>query len=142
MPVKKDIFGEPVKGESHALDVLFGSRVKTDKETPLIKEISRLSNVTDKGITFTDWDKSSAKTLAEFKKKVGQEKFDKAKLEYGQELKKQLEKTISDPRYAKLPDTDKLKVISGKDSQVTEKIMQKYGFKYRYLPNKTIPKNL
>lgn len=142
LPVKKDIFGESVKGESPALDILFGSRVKTDKETPLIKEISRLSNVTDKGITFTDWDKSSAKTLAEFKKKVGQEKFDKAKLEYGQELKKQLEKTISDPRYAKLPDTDKLKVISEKDSQVTEKIMQKYGFKYRYLPNKTIPKNL
>lgn len=142
LPAKKDIFGEPVKGESPALDVLFGSRVKTDKETPLITEISRLSTATDKGITFTDWDKSSAKTLAEFKKKVGPEKFEKAKIEYGQELKKQLEKTVSDPRYAKLPDTDKLKVISEKDSQVTEKIMQKYGFKYRYLPNKTIPKNL
>lgn len=142
LPVKKDIFGEPVKGESPSMDILFGSRVKTDKENALIKEISRLSSATDKGITFTDWDKSSAKTIAEFKKKVGQEKFDKAKVEYGQELKKQLEKTISDPRYAKLPDTDKLKVISEKDSQITEKIMQKYGFKYRYLPNKTIPKNL
>lgn len=142
LPVKKDIFGEPVKGEGVAIDILFGSRVKTDKETPLIKEISRLSTATDKGVTFTDWDKSSAKTLAEFKKKVGPEKFDKAKLEYGQELKKQLEKTVADPRYAKLPDTDKLKVITEKDSQVTEKIMQKYGFKYRYLPNKQIPKNL
>lgn len=142
LPVKKDIFGEPVKGEGVAIDILFGSRVKSDKETPLIKEISRLSTATDKGVTFTDWDKSSAKTLAEFKKKVGPEKFDKAKLEYGQELKKQLEKTVADPRYAKLPDTDKLKVITEKDSQVTEKIMQKYGFKYRYLPNKQIPKNL
>lgn len=142
LPVKKDIFGQPVKGESATIDVLFGSRVKTDRETPLIKEISRLSSATDKGIAFTDWDKSSAKTIAEFKKKVGQEKFDKAKIEYGQELKKQLEKTISDPRYSRLSDENKLKVINEKDSQVSEKIMQKYGFKYRYLPNKTIPKNL
>lgn len=140
--VKKDIFGEPVKGESPFVDILFGSRVKTSKDTELIKEISRVSNATDKGITFTDWNKSSAKALAEFKKKLGPEKFEQARLEYGQELKKELELLINKSLYKTLSDADKLKVITNKDSDVTDKIFRKYGFRYRSLPNKQIPKSL
>lgn len=142
LPVKTDIFGQPVKGESAISDILFGARVKTDKETALVKEISRVSSANDKGISFTDWAKSSSKTLAQFKEKVGGIKFDEAKIKYGQELKKQLETTINKPAYKKLSDEDKLKVINGKDSEVMEKILKQYGFKYKQVKSTKIPKNL
>lgn len=142
LPAKIDIFGQPIKGEPAWSDILFGARIKTDKENALIKEISRVSSATDKGITFTDWSKSSSKTLAQFKEKVGGVKYDEAKLKYGQELKKQLEILISRPAYKKLSDEDKLKVINGKDTDVMDKIFRQYGFKYRPINTNRIPKNL
>lgn len=139
---KKNIFGSPIKGEGPISDILFGSRVKTDKETALVKELSSISDATDKGIAFTDWNKSSSKTLAQFKERVGEEKFEEARIKYGKELQTQLEKTINDPRYSRLSDEDKLKVITGKDTDAIDKILRQYGFRYRYLPSTRIPKNL
>src|SRR3990167_5230186 len=57
-PAKRDIFGEEIQGESALSDIFFGARIKTDKESPLIKEINKLSQDTGKGIAFTDWDRS------------------------------------------------------------------------------------
>lgn len=142
LPAKTDVFGKPIKGESAISDILFGARVKTDKESAIIKEISKVSENLDKGITFTDWDKSSGKTLAQFKEKVGKEKYMEAKIKYGQELKAQLEKTLNDPRYKRLSDEDKLKVINGKDQDAMDKIFKQYGFRYRSTPTLKLPKNL
>src|SRR3990167_7380186 len=58
LPAKRDIFGEEIEGESALSDIFFGARIKTDKESPLIKEINKLSQDTGKGIAFTDWDRS------------------------------------------------------------------------------------
>lgn len=142
LPEKKNVFGETIKGEPGWSDILFGARVKTDKENPLIKEISRVSDANDKGITFTNWDKSSSKTLAQFKDKVGILRYNEAKVKYGQELKKQLELTIKNPTYQKLSDEEKLKVINGKDADAMNKIFLQYGFKYRAPLLPKLPKNL
>lgn len=142
LPEKKNVFGETIKGEPGWGDILFGARVKTDKENPLIKEISRVSDANDKGITFTNWDKSSSKTLAQFKDKVGILRYNEAKVKYGQELKKQLELTIKNPTYQKLSDEEKLKVINGKDADAMNKIFLQYGFKYRAPLLPKLPKNL
>lgn len=131
LPVKRDIFGEPIRGESAVSDILFGARVKTDKETALVKEISRVSDAVDKGITFTDWDKSSSKTLTQFKEKVGKAKFEQAKIRYGKELKKELEKVIKNPLYKSLSDEEKLKVLNDKDTDAMNAIFKEYGFKYK-----------
>lgn len=139
LPEKKNVFGEPVKGENAISDILFGARVKTDRETKMVKELSNVSDATDKGISFTDWDKSSSKTLAQFKEKVGEEKYNKAKEQYGKELKAELEKAINNPTYTKLSDEDKLKVINGKDTDAMNKIFKQFGFKYKAAPaNKTL----
>ncbi len=142
LPPKVNIFGEKVKGENPAIDLLFGSRVKTSKETAVIKEIVRVMDVNDKALAFTDWSKSSNKTLAQFKAKVGGVVYDQAKLEYGQDLKAQLEKTIADPRYQRLNDTDKLRVLITKDTDAMDKVFRQYHF--RYAPDKSIrlPKGL
>jgi hypothetical protein len=131
LPEKTDVFGETLKSESAITTILFGSRIKTDKETKTIKEISDLSTSLGKGINFTNWDKTSSKTLAQFKEKVGAEKYKDAKLAYGKELKINLDKITSSSKYAKATDEDKLKMINSLDSDAQEKILQRYHFKYK-----------
>lgn len=131
LPEKKDIFGQSIKGESAISEVLFGSRVKTDRETPMIAELNRVSVATDKGINFTDWDKSSSKALVQFKEKEGQQKFDEAKILYGQMLKKRVEKELDTPKYKKMDDEQKLKFINGLDAEVKTLVFKKYHYKYK-----------
>jgi len=131
LPEKKNIFGETIIGEPAWSDILFGSRIKTDKEDATVSEINRVSVSTGKGINFTDWDKSSGKTLAQFKEKKGQKVFDEAKVLYGERLKKRLEEEMNKPSYKKLNDDEKLKIINNLDSEVTSKLFVKYNFKYK-----------
>jgi hypothetical protein len=138
LPVKKDIFGNDVTNEPAWSDIIFGARVKTDKENAVIHEINTVSNNADKSINFTDWNKSSSKTLEQFKNKVGPEKFDKAVLEYGQELQKQLEAAFKSPKYKNLSDDEKAKVISDQDAQAQDKVFKKYHFKYKQDKSKKI----
>jgi hypothetical protein len=140
LPEKKNILGETIKQESPWSIILFGSRVKTDKDNAITKELSRISDNTDKGITFTDWSKSSSKTLAQFKDKKGQVKFDEAKQRYGQDLKLRLEKVIKNPTYQRLNDDQKLSIINGLDSKVMSDTFRRYGFKYQQKKSKPLPK--
>jgi hypothetical protein len=142
LPEKTTIFGETVKQEPAWSVILFGSRVKTDKETPLITEINRISVATDKPVTFTDWGKSNSTALAQFKEKVGEEKFLEAKKKYGEMLKQQLEITMAKAEFKRLTDEEKLKVINGKDSEVQTKIFKLYGFKPKPAKKSTLPGNL
>jgi hypothetical protein len=138
LPVKTTVLGEEVKGEPAWSDILFGSRVKTDRETDVIKEIDRVSQAAGKPINFTDWDKSSNKTLGQFKEKVGNETFNEAKVKYGQELRKELEKTLTKPKYQRLSDDEKLTVISGLDTDAQDKVFKQYGFKYKKAKSKKV----
>lgn len=138
LPIKKDIFGKEVIGEPAWSDIIFGSRVKTNKENGLIGEINTVSNNADKAINFTDWNKSSSKTLKQFKDKVGADKFDQAISDYGQELEKQLTDVFKSPKYKKLSDDDKARVIAEQDADAQEKIFKKYHFKYKQDKSKKI----
>lgn len=144
LPIKTNVLGEPSMAEPAWSTILFGSRLKTDKETPLITEINRVSNSNDKLINFTNWDTSSSKALVEFRTKVGMDKFIEAKLKYGQELKIELNKTIVSSSYKRLSDVDKLKLINGLDSVVQDKIFRQYNFTTKtlapLLPKLTLPK--
>jgi len=131
LPIKKNVLGEDMKGEPAWSDILFGSRLKTDKETAVIREVRAVSNATDKSINFTDWNKSSSKKLAQFKEKVGQEKYSKATAEYGQKLKKDLEDVTSKQKYKNSTDDEKMKIINELDAKATDVIFKKYGFKYK-----------
>lgn len=139
LPIKRNIFGEPIKNESAFITLLFGARVKTGTNEPVINEIDRLTKATDKGISFTDWTKTSSKTLAQFKEKVGGVKYDEAKLKYGAELKKLLTQTINHSSYKRLTDDEKRRVISEKDTEAMNLVFRQYGFKYRPEKNKPLP---
>ena len=131
LPAKQDILGEKIKTPSAVTTLLAGSRVTEGRDTPITKEITRLVNSTDKGITFTNWDSSTSKEVTKFKEKIGEEKFDEAKTFYGQTLKTELDKLIKNPRYNLMSDEEKLKQINLQDTQAKDKTFSKYRFKYR-----------
>lgn len=139
LPEKKNIFGESLKTEPAWSTILFGSRVKTSQENAMISEINRVSQKTDKSVTFTDWGKSSSKTLTDFKKKVGESGFNDAKIKYGQKLKQELENTVNSSSYKKSSDEEKLKMINGMDLQVQDSIIN--PSKKPSLPKKKKAKN-
>ena len=140
LPEKRNIFGETIKTESGLSTILFGSRVKTDAETSLIKEIDRVSKSVDKGVSFTNWDKSSSDRLAQFKQKVGDARYNDAKLRYGAELKKQLSIAVNAPAYKRLSDDQKLTILNNQDAQALEKIFNQYNFKYKVKKKESLPK--
>jgi len=130
LPAKTNIFGETVTGEPAWSDILFGARVKTDKEDAVIKEINNVSNDTGKGINFTNWDKSTGKILAQFKDTVGQKTFEEAKKAYGQRLKEKIQEIIDSYDYTNADPEEKLKTINGLDAEVMSDIYREYSFRY------------
>lgn len=131
LPERKNIFGDVVRTEPFWSRIFFGSRLKTDKETGIVKELSKVSTETGKGINFTNWDTSSSQTLAQFKETVGQAEYDKAKQEYGQALKAKIENEIKTNAYRGGTPEDKLKILNGLDTEVMNEIFKKYKFKYK-----------
>jgi hypothetical protein len=137
LPIEQNIFGEKSMAEPAWSIIIFGDRVKTDKENDIIKEINRVSIDNDKTIAFTDWDKSSSKTLAQFKEAKGESTFNSAKEAYGQTLKTRLEELVSSSKYKNMSSEDKLKEITSLDTKVINEIYKRYNFQYKKsLPSK------
>jgi len=126
LPAKRDVFGEEIRGESAISEITMGSRLKTDRENDIIKEINRVSLDTGKGISFTNWDKSTSQTLADFKAKKGEEVYREAKIKYGQRLKQLLNEELTKASYQSLSPEDKLKIINNLDSKVIKEIIKQY----------------
>lgn len=131
LPAKRDIFGDEIKTETGLTPLLFGSRVKENKETPLINEIRTVGDAVGKPINFTNWDKSSSKKLTQFKELVGPQVFDEAKIFYGQELKRRLEKLTNSPGYQKSSLEEQHKQINDADADAMRVAFRKYQFKYK-----------
>jgi len=128
---KRNVFGEDMQAENPVFSMLFGSRVKGSKETPLIKELSDVSAESGKSMNFTDWTKSASKKLSQFHEKVGDGKYREATIEYGKTLKDLIQKTISSSSYKKLSAEEKAAELNNLDVEAQEKVFAKYGFKYK-----------
>jgi hypothetical protein len=139
LPVKTNILGEQMKAENPIMTLLFGSRVKTDNNSDVVKELDRVTSANDKGSSFTDFKKTSSKTVAQFKEKVGPENFKTATNEYGALLKGELDKLFKSPKYQKLSDADKMILINQQDDQARETIFRKYSFRYKQDKKKPLP---
>lgn len=130
LPAKKNIFGEEIMGESAISDILFGARVKTDKENTLIKEINKVAVSNDKGISFTDWNKTSTKMIVQFKETIGSKEFNKATIAYGKYLKGYLRELIDDQDYQDSSDEEKLTLINAQDTKARKDVFSDYEFEY------------
>lgn len=139
LPEKKDIFGDTIKTEPWLSSLLLGSRVKTSKETPVIRELNRVMEETDNPITFTDWDKSSGLKLEQFKKKVGDKVFEKAKIEYGRGIKNRLERVMADEEYKALSSEDKARLLNTIDADIMKMVFENYNFEYETQRKEKLP---
>lgn len=131
LPIKQDVFGNDLRTENPIITMLFGARVKTDRESEITKEVGRLIESNDKALNFTDWDKTSSKKLAQFAEEVGPEKYDEAQKMYGEKLRKELIETIGSRAYEKLTDDKKLELLNDLDTEVIDDVFKTHHFKYR-----------
>lgn len=132
LPEKKDVFGETVTSEGIMSVLLFGARVKTAKDDPLVNELDRLAK-TDNLPSITDVEKTSQRAK-DLKVQIGDDKFSEAKIEYGSMLKKRLDSFIKSETYKKANDERKKSMIEKiKDSEVN-RMLRKFGYKK---PNKS-----
>lgn len=131
LPTKKTIFADEMKTEPGLSTVLFGARVKSDKETPVIKELSDVQTATGKAINFTDWDRTSSKKIQQFREKFGKSGFENAKDRYGFWMKEKLGEMINDPKYQALDPEDKVAKINALDAWAIDKVFNQFNFEYK-----------
>ena len=131
LPIKQNIFGEQIKTENPFITVLFGSRIKTSQETPMIKKINDLVDKTGKNLSITDFDTSTGKQLQKAKEKLGEVKYNEAKTKYGIEMKKELESLMNSNKYKISSDLEKINSINSLDQKVIKQVLSKYGIKYK-----------
>ena len=139
LPIKRDILAQPIEGEGFISNILAGSRVKTYRGTTAVEELSRLA---DKGLvtSITDIRKSTGKTIAQFKEKIGDDKFNnEAFLYYGEQLKKNIEKAVSSEEYKQLSDEDKKSILDDADKWAQNDMFDKYNFEYEKEERKELP---
>ena len=128
LPIKTNVFGEKMEGDSAAVDILFGSRVRTDKDNEVLKTLREVGEAVDKNINFTDWDKSSSKNIELFKNRVSPEKFEKAKNQYGELLKNELNSYLKSSAFNASSDEDRYNKIIGLDSKIMKRVFLQNGF--------------
>lgn len=108
LPVKKNLLGEEVPTESGIAILLFGARVKTANEKPVVKEIGRLFDAGAKP-NIVDFVKTSRKDVAQLQEKVGKDEFVNATNFYQQTMRNSFDKILSDKKYQAMSDEDKKK---------------------------------
>lgn len=126
LPEAYDVFGKTREGEGWKT-LLFGSRVKTANDSPLISELGRLEQ-TGNLPSISDITKTSSKAK-ELKNQIGQEKFDEAMKFFGGEFKKDTERLVSDNFYRRLEDDDKKKEIDKIKQDVFDYTLSKYHYR-------------
>jgi hypothetical protein len=134
LPEKKNVFGEDVNTQPPWQAILFGARVKVDTEDPVVKEVSDISTETGRGITFTDWDKTTMLSLGQFKEVRGEKIYNEAKVDYGKYLKDNLEQLFKSNEYKDATEDDKIDLINKMDAKAIKRTFIEYGFTYQKSP--------
>lgn len=131
LPTKKTIFGDEIKTEPAWSVLLFGSRVKTDKEDALVKELSDVQAATGQAINFTDWDRSSSKQLQQFRESLDKNGWEEAKKRYGFWMRTMLDEAMKKQEYKDLSPEEKVSILNTVDSEAQKKVFSQFQFKYK-----------
>ncbi len=127
LPEKRTVYGETINTEPDWSTLLFGSRIKTANDIPLIQELVRLDG-TGNLPSITDVSKTSSRAK-ELKTQIGDEKFDQFMVEFGQTLLTKSNKLIENRKYTKLSDEDRKKELDSLKDDVFESMLKKYKYK-------------
>lgn len=126
LPVKKDVFADDIKTEDSISTLLFGSRVKTNRENELINELGRLAD-NNMLPSITNIEKSSSRAQR-LNAQIGDKEFSNAKEYYGKNLKDELMLTVNSDEYKDLNDEDKKKMIEDIKGDMLEDMLAEYNY--------------
>lgn len=86
------------------------------------------------------WDESNAKSVTEFRKKVGEEKFREANKLFNTEFQKWFNSVKNNPKYKNETPERKQQIIINKKADLQEKVFLRYGYRYKQKKSKPLPK--
>lgn len=127
LPEKKTVLGDTVQGEGLLTTLLFGARVKTAQDTPLINELNRLADVGQLP-SVTDVEKTSPRAQ-DLLAQIGEEKFAAAKEAFGKRLKDKFTKIIESSQYKALNDEKKSNLLQKYKDQEFDRMLRMAGYK-------------
>ena len=87
-----------------------------------------------------NWALSTSKELQQFHERFGDTKFKEANDKYNLQFNEWFKQTSLKPTYLKLSNEEQQKVISGKKTEIRDKILKGYGFHYKQEKTKKLPK--
>lgn len=126
LPENRNVFGETTPTEGWRV-LIFGSRVKTVQESPLVDELNRLDQVGQLP-SITDVSKTSSRA-SDLRSQIGDEKFDKAMIEFGNRFRDRAEMFIETRSYERMPDEKKKTAIENIKSEEFDRILKKNGYR-------------
>ena len=126
LPEKRNVFGETTATEGiNAL--IFGGRLKTANESPLLSELDRLSESGNlPSISDVSRTSSRAKDL---RVQIGEERFSQAMQVYGSKMKSEMEKIIRSPEYRKSDDEKKQNILDKVKTDQFNIMLKRAGYR-------------
>ena len=86
-----------------------------------------------------DWSQNPGVVLQQFREKVGEQRFKLLNEDFNKKFNSWFKLIQTDPRYKKLSDEDKQKVITKKRTEIKNDIFKKSFFKYKPAETKKLP---
>jgi hypothetical protein len=125
LPEKKNVFGETQSTEGWKV-LIFGGRLKTDRNDPVINELIRLDS-TGNLPTITDVSKTSTRAK-QLKVQIGETKFNEAMQYFGKNFKDGISELIQSSDYQDLTPEEQQKAINKiKDSTFSD-MLSEYNY--------------
>lgn len=127
LPKKTTVFDDQKKTEDWWSQILFGARVKTAIDSPLLKELTDLERAGMlPSIGNPEYTK---KRFKELKEQIEPEKFNQALKDYGDMTKERLSKVVVSAEYLKLSPEDRKNRLNKIIKNSSEIILNRYHYK-------------
>ena len=88
----------------------------------------------------SNWNLKTSQEMAQFKERVGQQRFDELNKEANTKFNEWLSGARENKEYNALSDDDKLKLVHDKAEEIKKSIFARFAFKTKYVPGKVLPK--
>lgn len=86
-----------------------------------------------------DWSENEGKELAQFKKQVGDVKFNEANKLFNAKWDSRIDHLTKTSEYEKLSDDDKRALITKEKSKIKQEVFDRYNFKYKHEKSTELP---
>jgi hypothetical protein len=125
--ISRTAFGDPQTTEQWVSTMLFGSRVKTAKDSQLINELVRLKA---DGNLPSLTDPSNKKQMADLRSQIGNDTFKQAKQYFGENLKTNMTKALTTEKYKKADSTlEQKSILDNVKAKTLKQTLDHYNYK-------------